>query len=73
MHKIRVNLVTKSDMEEFVHIAQSIPDEVYLQDNHKHCVNAKSMLGCLYSVEFDETYVTSDNPCIASKFNKFTE
>lgn len=71
MHRVRVNLHTKSEVERFVEIARAIPDEVCLEDNNRHRVDAKSLLGCLYSVEFDEIYVTSDNPMISNKFKEF--
>ena len=68
MYSIRVNLVTESDICDFVNIAITITNDVLLKDNDGHCVNAKSLLGCMYSVEFNESYVISDYPNLASKF-----
>lgn len=71
MHKVKISLNTQSDIKQFVKLAQSIPEEVCLIDNANHCVNAKSIIGCLYSIEFDETFVVSDNPMISTTFREF--
>ena len=71
MHKIRINLVTQSDIEKFVSIARTIEEDVSLIDDANHCVNAKSILGCMYSVEFDKTWITSDSDKLADKFRDF--
>jgi len=72
MFKVKINLVTLSDIKDFVNIADTIPEEVCLIDNKGHKVSAKSLLGCMYSTEFEETYVISDNDSILNKFDKFT-
>ena len=72
MHKVRIHLDTQQDVEKFVSIARNIEEEVALEDNANHRVNAKSILGCLYSIEFEETYVTSENESTADKFHDFT-
>lgn len=71
MYKVKVNLVTQEDIKEFVNIADTIDGPVNLIDSEGHCVNAKSILGCLYSVEFTDTFVTSDNEKITTSFYKF--
>lgn len=71
MFKVKVVLDTQSQIREFVDIANSIEEEVCLEDNHNHRVNAKSFLGCLYSVEFDEIFVTSTYQHLSTKFRKF--
>nr|DAP55403.1 MAG TPA: phosphocarrier protein HPr [Caudoviricetes sp.] len=71
MYKIKINLETLSDIKNFVNIADTIPEEVCLIDNSGHKVSAKSLLGCMYSTEFDETYVISDSEAILDKFNEF--
>lgn len=71
MYKIKIRLDTQSEIKDFVDIANSIKSDISLVDNAGHNVNAKSFLGCLYSVEFDEVYVTSDDATICTKFNKF--
>ena len=62
-----------SDVKEFVGIAKTIKDDVYLEDNKGHKADAKSLLGCLYSTEFEENYVVSDNPYISIRFAKFLD
>lgn len=71
MTRVKVNLVTLSDIKEFVTIADTIQQEVCLEDDEGHKVSAKSLLGCMYSVEFKDTYVTSENPFLSTKFAKF--
>lgn len=71
MYRVKVRLDTYSQIQEFVSISNTIAGEVSLVDNANHCVNAKSILGCLYSIEFDEMYVISDDETILNKFVKF--
>ena len=71
MYKVRVNLITETDICDFVNIANTIKQDVSLKDNEGHCVNAKSLLGCMYSVEFNDMYVCSDCPNLSSKFIKY--
>lgn len=71
MKRVKINLATLSDIKEFVNIADTIQQEVCLEDNEGHKVSAKSLLGCMYSVEFKETYVTSENPYLEIRFAKF--
>ena len=71
MQKIRIRLDTQKDILEFVEIANTINQSVYLVDDKEHKVNAKSILGCLYSTEFDKIYVMSENRHTATKFQKF--
>ncbi len=70
-HRIKVVVDTQTQMAEFVNIATKIKEEVNLEDNHGHRVNAKSLLGCLYSLEFDEIFVTSDYDQLSNDFQKF--
>lgn len=55
----------------FVSIANTIDCEVNLEDDAGHKVNAKSLMGCLYSMEFNELYVTSEYPNLSGKFVRF--
>lgn len=71
MYKIKIRLDTQTQVREFVDTANTIQGEVSLIDNANHRVNAKSILGCLYSLEFDEIYVISDDKNICAKFNEF--
>lgn len=72
MYKIKVIIDTKSDVIEFVNIANSIKENVYLEDGTHFRANAKSLMGVMYgTVEFDNIYVISDDPSLSSKFRKF--
>lgn len=71
MQKVRIVLDKQSDVVSFVAIATTIDEDVSLEDNEGHKVNAKSLMGCLYSLEFNELYVTSEYPNLSSKFVRF--
>lgn len=71
MNKIEVRLDTQSDVAEFVNIASSIDEEVILVDDTYNRVSAKSIMGCLYSLEFNRIWVESKCENLVSKFRKF--
>ena len=71
MVRLKIRLDTQSQIREFVEIANTIPEKVYLEDNDNHRVNAKSFLGCLYSIEFEEVFVASECENLSNKFFKF--
>lgn len=72
MSKIKVILDTESSINEFVGLASSINEPVFLEDGNGLRVNAKSLMGVLYGTsEFSTLYVISENENIASKFMKF--
>lgn len=57
----KINLVTMTDITEFIKICEGIEGRVELICGKKgYCVNARSMLGCLAALEFDEMIVDSD-------------
>lgn len=72
MNKIRVILDTQSDVREFVNIANTIEEDVYLEDNTNFRADAKSLMGVMYGkFEFKELYVLSDYEMLSNKFVKF--
>lgn len=71
MNRIKVRLDTQSDVVDFVTLANQISEDVYLLDNSYNKVNGKSLLGCLYSLEFSELFVESESNKLSSVFNKF--
>ena len=72
MSKIKVILDTQSAITEFVGIATSIGDFVYLEDGTGFRVDAKSLMGVMYGTsEFKNLYVLSNNDTIATRFRKF--
>lgn len=68
--RVKIRLDTFTAVNEFVEIASSIGENVYLEDNANHKVNGKSLLGCLYSLEFSELYCSCEKD-ISSKISKF--
>ena len=71
MYKLQIDLETQNDILDFVARAKTVSKDVYLVDDNKHCVNAKSLLGCLYSIEFENTYVVSDDDQVETIFDDF--
>lgn len=67
----KINLVTMTDITEFVRICEAAEGRIELFCGKKgYRVNARSMLGCLAALEFDEMWVDSDND-IYDKIEKF--
>lgn len=70
MHKHKIDLITTSDIVEFVNIATSETGTVKLVDDSGFCVNGKSLLGAMATVEWNSLYCVSEND-IYSKISKF--
>ena len=69
MMKVKVALETMSDVSEFVAIASKIPEPVNLiGEDFK--VSAKSLLGALYSMEWQEVWCECERD-IYSTISKF--
>ena len=60
MYITKIELVGLSDVNKFVAITSKIPGAVKLTDGVGYTVNAKSVLGCLASMEWDELYCESE-------------
>ena len=72
MNKVRVILDTQSDVREFVNIANTIEEDVYLEDTKNFRADAKSMMGVMYGrFEFKELWVLSEFEHLSTKFSKF--
>ena len=72
MNRIRVVIDTQTDVMKFVNIANSIEEEVILEDNTHFRADAKSLMGVMYGkFEFKELYVLSEYPNLTSKFIDF--
>ncbi len=67
--RMRIRLDTQTDVANFVNIANQIRGNVFLVDNTFNKVNGKSLMGCLYSLEFNDLYVVLEDE---TKYNKFT-
>lgn len=70
MYKYKIVLDTNSDIVDFVKIASAEDGAVKLVDDTGFCVNGKSLLGALASVEWSALYCVSDRD-IYSKIQKF--
>lgn len=60
MNKYKINLVTMKDVMSFVSRVGTIKQDVTLRSGNGFAVSAKSMLGAIASLEWDDLYVTSD-------------
>ena len=63
--RTRIRLDTLSDVNSFVAVTSRIPEEISLEDNSGHRVSAQSLLGSLYSMEWDQVFVTCDRDITA--------
>lgn len=48
------------DINQFVAVCSKVPDAVYISDGAGLKVSAKSILGVMYSMEFDELWCETD-------------
>jgi hypothetical protein len=55
--RVRVNLDTMTDIQKFVEVVSRIDDRVFLEDNTGYKVSARSLLGAVLSMEWEEVYV----------------
>ena len=58
--KVKIRLDTFSDAKRFSDITSLLPGQVLITDNKGLCVSAKSILGALYSLEFDELWCEAE-------------
>ena len=75
MGKYKVNVITQSDLIEFVTIATKLGDDVQvrvLNDDNTFICNGKSLLGVRHAMEWNNMYIDS-NVDIYTKFAKFIE
>ena len=70
MHKCKIELVTTSDIAEFVSIVSKEEGSVKLTDDAGFCVNGKSLLGAMAAVEWSSLCCVADDE-IYSKISKF--
>lgn len=57
--KVKIRIDTLQDAKNFVEITRNIPADIFVIDNRGLKVNAKSLLGVLYSMEFSELWCKS--------------
>ena len=58
--KVKIRLDTYQDAKSFNAIASRLKGNIYITDNQGLKVSAKSLLGSLYALEFDELWCESD-------------
>ena len=68
--KHKIELVTTADIMDFVNIATEEQGAVKLTDGTGFCVNGKSLLGAMATVEWNSLYCVSEND-IYSKIQKY--
>ena len=61
MSKYRIRLDTMADVNRFVGIATKIPGKLILTDDEDFTVNGKSLLGAMYTFEWDRIYCESES------------
>lgn len=66
----RINLVTQSDVIGFVAACTAVDAPIHLTDGNNLRVSAKSLLGALYTLEWNEVYCDCDAD-IYSKISKY--
>lgn len=59
--KVKIRLDTGADAIKFSTIASKLPGDIHVLDNAGLRVNAKSVLGMLYTLEFSELWCESDH------------
>ena len=57
---MKIRLETMTDVMKFQNIISKIDGEIKLVDGTGYCVNAKSILGAVAALEWENLYVKSD-------------
>ena len=70
MFKYEIELVTSADVAEFVNLTSQLDGKIQVRDGEGHCVNAKSLLGMIYALEFSTMECVADED-IYTKIAKF--
>lgn len=58
--KAKIRLDTTSDAVRFSHTCAGLDGRITITDNRGLCVNAKSIMGMLYALEFEEIWCESE-------------
>lgn len=60
MKRYKISLNTMTNIQDFIHLAEKFPkDSLRVSDNDGHEVSAQSLIGVLYSLEWNSTYLYS--------------
>ncbi|MCI8472239.1 MAG: hypothetical protein HFE66_01950 [Clostridiales bacterium] len=60
MNRIKIRIDTMSDVSKLVAVATKAKGRVILTDNTDFKVSGKSLLGAIYTMEWSEVYLESD-------------
>lgn len=60
MKRYKLELITMGDIRGFVDTVTRLPGEIRLSDDNGLCVNAKSMLGAVATIEWNALYCYSE-------------
>ena len=73
MSRMKIELVTQSDVLDFMNIASEAKGEVYVENGTGVLrISAKSILGVkMASVEWDDLYAVYSDPSISTKLFRF--
>lgn len=71
-HREKIHIDTMTEATEFVSITTKLSGEIVVIDNKGMRVNAKSILGMLYAMEFEELWCESEED-IYAHIIKFVE
>jgi len=59
--RVKIRLDTQNDIMDFIKITTALPDPVYLVNKDgTFRVSGKSLLGAMYTMEWDEVYCESE-------------
>lgn len=59
---MKIKIETYQDAKNLVNLCNNFDHQIYITDGNNLKVSAKSLLGALYSIEFNELYLESDKP-----------
>lgn len=66
IYKHQIELVTFTDIKEFIGVTTGVKGDVKLIDGKGFCVNGKSLLGAAATIEWDTLYCVSDEDIYTS-------
>ena len=69
--RVKIRLDTMKDINQFVGICSKVPEPVYITDGVGLKVSAKSILGVMYSMEFDTIWCECEED-IYNQIERFT-
>lgn len=58
--RVQIRLDTLHDVQDFVNIVTRMHGNIYITDNAELKVSAKSLLGAIYAMEFEELWCESE-------------